>query len=135
HPAVIAQAAATAASMMPGRFMLGVGTGENLNEHILGAHWPTPGVRLKMLEEAIGVIRLLWSGGWHTHHGRFYTVEHARVFTLPDTPPPIMVAATNPSAADLAGRVGDGLISTIANADLIKTFERAGGKGKKRYAH
>ena len=93
HPAIIAQAAATAAALMPGRFFLGVGTGENLNEHILGDRWPEGRVRLEMLEEAIEVIRLLWQGGYQSHHGTHYTVEQARLYTLPDEPPPIMVAA------------------------------------------
>src|SRR5687768_8758051 len=75
HPAVIAQAAATSAAMMPGRFFLGVGTGENLNEHILGDRWPEYEVRAKMLEEAVAVMRLLWQGGNQSHHGRYYTVE------------------------------------------------------------
>src|ERR671915_617716 len=78
HPAVIAQAAATSGAMMPGRFFLGVGTGENLNEHITGARWPAPDERLDMLEEAIEVIRLLWQGGEQTHRGKHYTVDHAR---------------------------------------------------------
>src|ERR671915_534940 len=109
HPAIIAQAAATAAMMMPGRFFLGVGTGENLNEHILGAAWPSGDVRLEMLEEAIDVIRLLWQGGYQSHRGRYYTVEDARLYTLPEAPPPIMVAASKPGAAELAGGQ-DGLI-------------------------
>src|SRR6186997_734236 len=75
HPAIIAQAAATAAAMMPGRFFLGVGTGENLNEHILGDHWPPHDLRLAMLEEAVDVIRLLWQGGTQTHRGCHYVVE------------------------------------------------------------
>ena len=68
--------------MMPGRFFLGVGTGENLNEHILGDHWPAPDERLEMLEEAVEVIRLLWEGGYQTHRGKHYTVENARLYTL-----------------------------------------------------
>src|SRR3954465_13378228 len=82
HPAIIAQATATVAAMMPGRFFLGVGSGENLNEHILGDRWPLPDERLEMLEEAVEVIRLLWQGGEQTHRGRHYTVDHARVYTL-----------------------------------------------------
>src|ERR671923_2146837 len=96
HPAIVAQAAATAAAMMPGRFFLGVGTGENLNEHILGDRWPPYDIRLERLEEAVQVIRLLWQGGVQTHRGRHYTVENARIYTLPDRPPPIMVAASGP---------------------------------------
>jgi coenzyme F420-dependent glucose-6-phosphate dehydrogenase len=130
HPAIIAQAAATAAAMLPGRFFLGLGTGENLNEHVLGDRWPEPSVRLDMLEEAIEVIHLLWQGGYQSHHGRFYTVEEARLYTLPDEPPPIYVAASKPNAAELAGRVGDGLISVAPDAELVERFEDAGGEGK-----
>ncbi len=133
HPAIIAQAAATAASMLPGRFFLGVGTGEQLNEHILGDRWPPHDVRAELLEEAVGVIRLLWQGGDQTHRGRYFTVEHARVYTLPEELPPIMVAASGPRAAELAGRIGDGLINTSPDADVRKTFERAGGRRKPRY--
>jgi coenzyme F420-dependent glucose-6-phosphate dehydrogenase len=133
NPAIIAQAAATSAVLMRGRFFLGVGTGENLNEHILGEHWPKASERLEMLEEAISVIRQLWKGGWQSHRGKHYKVENARIFTLPDDPIAIMVAASKPGAAELAGRLGDGLISIEPKADLIKTFEAAGGKGKPRY--
>ena len=99
HPAIIAQAAATAAAMMPGRFFLGVGTGENLNEHVLGDRWPAHELRLDMLEEAVQVIRLLWQGGSQSHYGKHYTVENARLYTLPEQLPRIIVAASGPSAA------------------------------------
>ena len=130
HPAIVAQAAATCAAMMPGRFFLGVGSGENLNEHILGDRWPLPDERLEMLEEAIGVIRLLWQGGEQTHRGKHYTVDHARIYTLPDEPPPIYVAAAKPNAAQLAGRLGDGLVSTSPDEKVVQEFEGAGGSGK-----
>ena len=133
HPAIVAQAAATVAAMMPDRFFLGVGTGEYLNEHITGEKWPTAAERLEMLEEAIAVIRKLWQGGWQSHEGLYYTVQHARIFTLPKEPPPIMIAAAKPNAAELAGRVGDGLISFEPDEDIVKRFERAGGKDKPRY--
>jgi coenzyme F420-dependent glucose-6-phosphate dehydrogenase len=129
HPAVVAQAAATAAALMPGRFFLGVGSGENLNEHVIGARWPAPDERLEMLEEAIAVIRLLWEGGVRTHRGRHYTVDRARLYTLPDEPPPLYVAASAPVAAQLAGRVGDGLISTAPKGELVERFTAAGGNG------
>src|SRR5919199_1183089 len=93
HPVIVAQAAATSAAMMPGRFFLGVGTGENLNEHIVGTHWPEADVRLEMLEEAVQVIRKLWSGESVSHRGRHYTVENARIYTRPPQAPPIYVAA------------------------------------------
>jgi coenzyme F420-dependent glucose-6-phosphate dehydrogenase len=133
HPAIVAQAAATCAALLPGRFMLGVGTGENLNEHILGDHWPPAAVRREMLEEAVAVIRELWGGGWVEHHGRHYTVENARLYTLPDEPPPVLAAASGPEAATLAGRIGDGFVGTSPEAELIERFEQAGGAGTPRY--
>jgi len=133
HPAIIAQAAATSATMMPGRFFLGVGTGENLNEHILGQRWPPHDIRLAKLEEAVKVIRLLWQGETCTHRGQHYTVENARLYTLPDELPPIMVAASGQHAAEVAGRIGDGLINTAPVEDIVEHFQRAGGNGKPRY--
>jgi G6PDH family F420-dependent oxidoreductase len=134
HPAIIAQAAATVAAMMPGRFFLGVGTGENLNEHVLGDRWPLPDERLEMLEEAVDVMRLLWQGGEQTRRGKRYTVDHARIYTLPDKPPEVYVSAAAENAAELAGRIGDGLISTSPERDVVKAFEGAGGKGKDKIA-
>ena len=133
HPAILAQAAATVTAMMPGRFLLGIGTGENLNEHILGDHWPTIETRQEMLKEAIEVIRLLWQGGMQSYTGHYYTVENARLYTLPDEPPPIFIAASGSNSAKLAGRIADGLISTSPDAEVIEAFENAGGKGKPRY--
>src|SRR6266516_348155 len=101
HPAVLAQAAATAGDLLNGDFVLGVGTGEALNEHVTGARWPSIDVRMEMLEEAVGVMRELWDGGFVTHHGPHCTVENARVYTLPDAPPPCMSpasAASRPSS-------------------------------------
>jgi coenzyme F420-dependent glucose-6-phosphate dehydrogenase len=93
---------------MPGRFFLGVGSGENHNEHLLGARWPAPDERLDMLEEA---------------------VARARLYTLPDEPPPLSVAASAPNAAELAGRVGNGLIGTAPKGELVERFTGAGGGG------
>ena len=129
HPAIVAQAAATSAAMMPGRFFLGVGTGENLNEHILGDRWPAPDERLEMLEEAIEVIRLLWEGGYQTFRGDYFEVEQARIYTLPEEPPPIAVAAGKPLAADVAAQSGDALISTSPDASLVEGYREAGGEG------
>lgn len=134
HPAIVAQAAATTAAMMPGRFMFGVGSGENLNEHILGDHWPPAPVRLEMLEEAIDVIRSLWSGKRVSHRGSHYTVENARLYTLADDPPPVLVAAAGAKSASLAGRLGDGLISIAPSAKTVERFRENGGKGKPCYA-
>jgi coenzyme F420-dependent glucose-6-phosphate dehydrogenase len=133
HPAIVAQAAATCAAMMPGRFFLGVGSGENLNEHVLGDEWPPPKQRLEMLEEAVEVMRLLWSGGTQSFRGRHYTVDRARIYTLPEQPPPIVVAAKGERAVELAGRIGDGLIGVGPDAELIRSFEKAGGEEKPRY--
>jgi coenzyme F420-dependent glucose-6-phosphate dehydrogenase len=134
HPAIVAQAAATTATLMPGRFFLGVGTGENLNEHVVGHGWPETEVRQARLDEAIEVIRLLWKGGNQSYHGRYFTVENARLYSLPDAPPPLYVAVGGPRTADLAGRVGDGMIGTDPDASLTAAFDRSGGAGKPRYA-
>ncbi len=130
HPAIVAQATATVASLLPGRFTLGVGTGENLNEHVTGARWPLAWERLEMLEEAVDVIRKLWSGEEVTHRGEHYTVQEARLYTVPDETPEICVAASKPGAARLAGRIGDGLISTAPDDEIVAEFEQAGGAGK-----
>jgi G6PDH family F420-dependent oxidoreductase len=129
HPAIIAQAAATAAAMMPGRFFRGVGSGENLNEHITGHRWPEVDVRQDMLEEAVAVLRLLWKGGSQSHHGTYFTVENARIYTLPDEPVPIMVGAAGAKSAELAGQIGDGLIGTAPSKETVDTFTKSGGKG------
>ncbi|HEX2053136.1 MAG TPA: TIGR03557 family F420-dependent LLM class oxidoreductase [Actinomycetota bacterium] len=133
HPAVVAQAAATVACMMPDRFFLGVGTGEFLNEHVTGASWPHPRVRLKMLSEAMEVMRRLWSGDRVSHRGDHYEVDRTRIFDVPETPPPIMVAASGRRAAKLAGKKGDGLISVTLDRKPLEAFEEAGGAGKPRY--
>ena len=129
HPAIVAQAAATAQVQMGGRFFLGVGTGERLNEHVLGDRWPPHRVRLEMLEEAVGVVRDLWSGEMVSHRGEHYTVENAQVFTLPDELPEIVVSGLGPKAASAAGRFGDGYVATSAKGDLIDRFAEAGGEG------
>lgn len=131
HPAIVAQAAATAADMAPGRFFLGVGTGEALNEHITGARWPETAVRLEMLEEAVEVIRLLWQGGMQSHHGRHYTVENARIYTLPAELPPIYVSAFGPKAMEVAARIGDGYVGTQPDARLLRQYGASGGRGPK----
>jgi coenzyme F420-dependent glucose-6-phosphate dehydrogenase len=119
--------------MMPGRFFLGVGTGETLNEHIVGQGWPETEIRHARLEEAIAVIRLLWKGENVSYHGRYYTVENARLDTVPQKLPPLFVAVGGPRSAELAGRLGDGLITTEADAGLVREFHQAGGRGKPRY--
>lgn len=129
HPAIIAHATATAADLMPGRFFLGVGTGENLNEHILGQAWPEWDVRAEMLEEAVEIIRALWSGEMTSHRGRHYRLQNARLYTVPESLPPIRVAASGPRMARMAARFGDGLITTAPDKELLKTYRDAGGAG------
>ena len=129
HPAIIAQAAATTATMMPGRFGLGLGTGEALNEHILGDHWPSADVRMEMLEEAIEVIRLLWEGGTQDHEGQHYIVENARIYSLPDELPPIHISAFGPKAVSMAARIGDGYMTVGPEAELLQQYREEGGKG------
>jgi G6PDH family F420-dependent oxidoreductase len=130
HPAVIAQATATAAVQLRGRFAFGVGSGEALNEHILGDAWPETDVRLEMLEEAVALIRELWGGEVVNHRGTHYRVNHARIYTRPDTPPPIIVSGFGPKSVALAGRIGDGYATTMPDAELIGRFRAAGGDGK-----
>ena len=125
HPAIIAQAAATTAAMFEGRFFLGVGTGERLNEDITGDRWPPHDVRLAMLEEAVGVIRELWTGEDVSHHGDHYTVENAKLFTLPEEPPDLAVAASAPGTAETAGRIGDGLVSVGPSEDVVDAFSES----------
>src|SRR5205814_3664798 len=133
HPAIVAHAAATVGCLMPGRFFLGVGTGENLNEHVLGAKWPAPDERLEMLEEAVEVMRLLWQGGYQTHRGKHYTVENLRIFDVPDGGVEVAVAAMQPQAAELAGRLGDALVNVAPREKIIDKVEQNGGQGKAKY--
>jgi G6PDH family F420-dependent oxidoreductase len=129
HPAIIAQAAATTATLMPGRFRFGVGSGEALNEHILGDVWPRPAIRLEMLEEAVELIRVLWSGEVISHRGRHYAVDRARIYSLPDELPPIIVSAFHAEALALAARIGDGFATTKPDAEGVKSYHEQGGRG------
>jgi coenzyme F420-dependent glucose-6-phosphate dehydrogenase len=132
-PYLAAHAAATAATLLPGRFFLGVGSGEDLNEHITGEWWPPSETRHEMLEEAVELIRKLWDGDTVEHAGAYYFVDNARIYSLPEALPPIAVAAMSPDAAELAGRVGDGMIAVSPDPELVKAFETSGGDGKPRY--
>lgn len=134
HPAIIAQAAATMSLLMPGRFFLGVGSGENLNEHILGDQWPPAPVRQEMLTEAVDLMRELWQGKLTTRYGLHYKVEQARLYGLPPVPPPVFIAAGGEGGAEMAGAQGDGLISTSPDSELLQAFDRGGGTGKPRIA-
>jgi G6PDH family F420-dependent oxidoreductase len=133
HPAIVAQAAATTALLSGDRFTLGVGAGERLNEHVVGQGWPPVAKRHEMLREALEIIRLLWSGGYHSYDGKHLKLEDARVFDLPDTLPRIAVAAGGPAAARIAGELGDALFTTEPRKDLVTAYEQAGGDGR-RYA-
>ena len=127
HPAIVAQAAATCGEMLGGRFILGVGSGEALNEHILGDVWPSADVRLEMLEEAVELIRTLWTGDVVSWEGKHYRVDHARIYNLPATPPEIYVSGFGPKATDVAARIGDGFINTAPDGELLDRFKKASG--------
>jgi len=133
HPAIVAQAAATVAVQSEGRFTLGLGSGERLNEGVVGAGWPDVALRQERLEEAIAIIRRLFEGGHQSFHGDHFDLADARLFDLPDPPPPIVVAAGGRRAARLAGECADGLVATEPRRALIDAFEEAGGTGA-RYA-
>jgi G6PDH family F420-dependent oxidoreductase len=129
HPAVMAQAAATAAVLLEGRFAFGVGTGEALNEHILGDRWPSAVERREMLEEAVEVIRLLWSGGVQSHRGKHYQVDHARIYDLPDQAPKIIVSGFGPRAVDMAAEIGDGFATVGPDAEAVEQFRSKAKSG------
>lgn len=130
HPAVNAHAAATTATLLPGRFVWGVGTGENLNEHVTGAPWPPAAVRLEMLEESIEITRRLWTEDSVDHRGPHFIVEDARIFDKPDPLPPIVVSAFGSEAAEMAARLGDGLWTTGIKEDVLEAYRAAGGDGQ-----
>jgi G6PDH family F420-dependent oxidoreductase len=131
HPAIIAHAAATSALMAPGRFRLGVGSGEALNEHVLGDRWPAIDERLEMLEEAVEVMRELWRGGVVSHEGKHYRVVNARIYSRPAEPPPVLVSGFGPKATSLAARIGDGYVNTAPERKLVDQYVSEGGKGPK----
>jgi coenzyme F420-dependent glucose-6-phosphate dehydrogenase len=129
HPAILAQATATTANLLPDRFIWGVGTGEALNEHILADRWPPIEVRLEMLEEAVELIRTLWEGETVNHWGDYYTVEDARIYDPPPGPIPVIVSAFGPKAAAVAARIGDGLWTTGTDDNTVDQFRSEGGSG------
>ncbi len=130
HPAVIAQAAATLQVLSDGRFTLCLGAGENLNEHVVGRGWPPVDIRHELLEESIEAIQELWTGEWTTYRGRHITVEDARLYTLPERSPDLLVAGSGPSSFALAARTA-GMTATEPEAELISQFRAAGGEGKR----
>jgi G6PDH family F420-dependent oxidoreductase len=133
HPATIAQSAATLAILSNGRFTLGLGAGENLNEHIVDQGWPHPRERQDMLFEAVDVIRTLWQGREVSHAGAHFSVDRAKVWDLPGTPPTIAVAAGGPRAARSAGEKALGLFATEPRRELVQAWSEGGGQGP-RYA-
>ncbi len=132
HPAVVAHAAATAAVQFEGRFFLGVGSGERLNEHVTGERWPGATERRVMLEEAVTILRALFTGKNVNHRGAYYRVENAQLFTLPIVPPEIVMAVSGPKSAALAGRIADGMVGIAPSPRVVEAFEAAGGAGKPR---
>ncbi|MDA0635998.1 TIGR03557 family F420-dependent LLM class oxidoreductase [Nonomuraea sp. MCN248] len=130
HPVIVAQAAATSAAITGGRFRLGVGTGEALNEHVIESRWPPAAERREMLEEAVGLMRELWTGKLVSHRGRHYQVDTARLYTLPDEPPPVYVSGLGETSTELAGRIGDGFVTTRPSAESVELFHKSGGSGK-----
>jgi G6PDH family F420-dependent oxidoreductase len=127
HPALVAQAAATAGLLTEGRFNLGLGTGEALNEHIVGTRWPSAAERLEMLEEAVALIRDLFTGDQVNHRGQYYTAETARLYSVPAQPPPIYISGFGRQSALLAARIGDGYMSVMPDADLVRLYRDSGG--------
>ncbi|WP_328666012.1 LLM class F420-dependent oxidoreductase [Streptomyces sp. NBC_00322] len=132
HPAVVAQKAATMQLLSEGRFRLGLGSGENLNEHVVGGGWSPVNVRHEMLEEAVGIIRALFDGGHVTHHGAHFDVDSARLWDLPDDLPPIGIAVSGEQSCSIAGRLADFVIATEPERDLLTSFDRHGGEGEAR---
>jgi G6PDH family F420-dependent oxidoreductase len=129
HPAIVAQAAATMAIVSDGRFTLGIGAGERLNEHVTGQGFPARRQRHERLREALEIIRLLWRGGYRSYDGRYLQLEDARVFDLPEELPVIAVAASGPSSARIAAELGDGLFATEPDGDMVRTWRKLGGHG------
>ncbi len=127
HPALVAQAAATAGLLTQNRFVLGLGSGEALNEHIVGQRWPGAAERLDMLEEAVGLIRELFTGRQVNHRGKYYIAETARLYSLPANPPPIYLSGFGEQATQLAARIADGYMSVMPDADMVRLYRDSGG--------
>lgn len=133
HPAVVAQKAATMQILSDGRFRLGLGAGENLNEHVVGERWPMVGERHEMLEEAVEIIGALFDGeGTVNYRGRHFQVESAVLYDLPEQRVPIGIAVSGPDSCRLAGAHADAMVAVQPEAQLGELFDRAGGAGKPR---
>jgi G6PDH family F420-dependent oxidoreductase len=127
NPVILAQAAATASVLLKGRFVFGVGTGENLNEHVWGSPWPPAKERFERLREAVHLMRLLWSGENVDFEGKYYRAVNARLYTLPAEPPPVYVSGLAPLSTDLAIEVGDGLVTF--SPEMLARYRNGGGEG------
>jgi G6PDH family F420-dependent oxidoreductase len=132
HPAVVAQKAATVALLSDGRFTLGLGAGENLNEHVTGGGWPPVNVRHQMLSEAVDIIRLLWAGDYVNFDGHHFKVDSAKLWDLPDQPLKLGIAASGQQSSQLAGQKADCLIAVEPSPGIVTAFDAAGGTGKPR---
>jgi G6PDH family F420-dependent oxidoreductase len=132
HPVVVAQKAATVQLLSEGRFTLGLGSGENLNEHVIGAGWPPVNERHDRFVEALEIIRALLSGGYVNFTGRYYRADSAKLWDLPDGGVPIGVAVSGSQSCDLAGAYADAMIATAPDDELGRLFDAAGGSGKPR---
>jgi len=130
HPAVVAQKAATVQLLSEGRFRLGLGAGENLNEHVTGGGWPPVDTRHGMLREAVEIIRELFRGGYVNYEGEYFDVNAAKLWDLPEDPPPIGIAVSGEQSCTLAGELADLVIAVEPEASLLKAFARHGGEGK-----
>jgi G6PDH family F420-dependent oxidoreductase len=133
HPAVVAQQAATVGVLSSGRFTLGLGAGENLNEHVVGKPWPMARVRQERLQEAVEIIKKLFTGEYVNYEGKHFQVERAKLYDLPDQPPPIGIAVSGPGSLSLASKYADALISVEPNGDLVAGFNENGGASKPKY--
>ncbi|MFK4108536.1 LLM class F420-dependent oxidoreductase [Streptomyces sp. NPDC002176] len=130
HPVVVAQKAATLQLLSEDRFRLGLGSGENLNEHVVGQGWPAVDVRHEMLEEAVEIIHALFEGGHVTYHGKHYDVESAKLWDLPERRPPLGIAVSGEQSCALAGHLADLVIATEPKKELLEAFDRHGGTGR-----
>ncbi|MER7210128.1 MULTISPECIES: TIGR03557 family F420-dependent LLM class oxidoreductase [Streptosporangium] len=133
HPAVVAQKAATMGALTGGRFTLGLGAGENLNEHVIGEGWPPADTRHEMFREAVEIIKELFEGRYTTYHGEYFDVDSARLFDLPGDPVPIAIAASGGRSGEIAAEYGDALVAVDPDAELVGLFSAAGGRGKPVY--
>jgi G6PDH family F420-dependent oxidoreductase len=132
HPALVAQAAATAGLLTQGRFNLGLGSGEALNEHIVGQRWPGAAERLEMLDEAVGLIRDLFTGDQINHRGQYFTAETARLYSVPSQPPPIYISGFGRQSALLAARISDGYMTVTPDSDMVRLCRESGGGDRAR---